>query len=184
MMRHRRLEPFRSFRMLSIIIPTHDSERRLVQTLAALVAGATAGLVREVIVADGGSRDETEHVADIAGCSFFRSGEPLGARLKAGAQGARGQWLMFLRPGVVPAPTWIDETAAFVQRGGGAAAFRRQTPSVFGRLFQLLPHPDQGLILPKALYHELGGHRSDAASPERWPPSSIERFRQIGRAHV
>ena len=59
--------------MFSIVIATHDSERALVPTLAALVPGATAGIVREVIVADGGSRDKTEEVADIAGCRFFVS---------------------------------------------------------------------------------------------------------------
>src|ERR1041384_524752 len=110
--------------MLSIIIPTHDSERPLLHTLAALVPGATAGLVREVIVADGGSTDGTAQVADIAGCVLFSSGEPLGARLKAAADGARGKWLMFLRPGAVPGPTCIDETAAFARRYGGVAAFR------------------------------------------------------------
>ena len=81
--------------MFSIVIATHDSERALVATLAALVPGATAGIVREVIVADGGSKDETEQVADIAGCRFLASKEPLGARLKAAAAGARGTWLMF-----------------------------------------------------------------------------------------
>ena len=100
--------------MFSVIIATRDSERALVPTLAALVPGATAGIVREVIVADGGSRDETEQVADIAGCRFVSSAKPLGARLKEAAATARGEWLMFLRPGVVPDPTWIDETIAFV----------------------------------------------------------------------
>ena len=71
--------------MFSVIVATHDSERALVPTLAALVPGATAGFVREVIVADGGSRDETEQVADIAGCRFLSSAEPLGSRLKAAA---------------------------------------------------------------------------------------------------
>ena len=37
--------------MLSAIVATSDSERPLVHTLACLVPGATAGLVREVIVA-------------------------------------------------------------------------------------------------------------------------------------
>ena len=56
--------------MLSVIIATLDSERALVPTLAALVPGAMAGLVSEVLVADGGSRDETAVVADVAGCNF------------------------------------------------------------------------------------------------------------------
>ena len=41
--------------MLSVIVPTHESERILVRTLACLVPGATAGLIREVILADAGS---------------------------------------------------------------------------------------------------------------------------------
>ncbi len=59
--------------MLSAIIATHESERALVPTLAALVPGATAGLLGEVIVADAGSRDATAEVADIAGCRFIAS---------------------------------------------------------------------------------------------------------------
>ena len=70
-------------------------------TLAALVPGATAGLLGEVIVADGGSRDATAEVADVAGCRFMASSEPLGMRLKAAAATARTPWLMFLRAGCV-----------------------------------------------------------------------------------
>src|ERR1700745_3973721 len=54
--------------MLSVIIATDESERALVATLAALVPGATAGAVREVIVADKGSRDPTAEAAEHAGC--------------------------------------------------------------------------------------------------------------------
>src|SRR5579871_5653280 len=96
--------------VFSIILPTSDSERALVPTLAALVPGATAGIVREVIVTDAGSRDRTQDVADVAGCAFLVSAGPLGARLAAAARSARGDWLMFLVPGTVPGLTWIDET--------------------------------------------------------------------------
>jgi glycosyltransferase involved in cell wall biosynthesis len=158
--------------MFSVIVATHDSERALVPTLAALVPGATAGIVREVIVADGGSRDETEQVAEIAGCRFLSSAEPLGARLKAAAATVRGEWLMFLRPGMVPGSTWIDETVAFVQRGTDqrAATFALEINGVvawLSRAFAALPRAEQGLILRKSFYDELGGHRADAADSER-----------------
>ena len=45
--------------VLSVIIPTLDCERSLVPTLASLVSGAAVGTVRDVIIADGGSRDAT-----------------------------------------------------------------------------------------------------------------------------
>jgi glycosyltransferase involved in cell wall biosynthesis len=168
--------------MFSVIIATHDSERPLVHTLAALVPGATAGIVREVIIADGGSSDQTERVADYAGCVFLSLGAPLEERLKAAPARARGDWLMFLRPGVVPAPSWIDETLAFVQLGQGkAAVFSAETGGLMSsmrRLFSVLPRPEQGLIVAKPFYAELGGHRADATDPER------DLLRRIGGSRL
>ena len=82
--------------VLSVVIATHDSERPLLPTLAALVPGAAAGAVREVIVADAGSRDATAEIADVAGCRLLVSDRPRGARLKAAAATARSGWLLFL----------------------------------------------------------------------------------------
>ena len=170
--------------MLSVIIATHDSERPLVATLAALVPGATAGVVREVIVADGGSRDETEQVADIAGCRFLPSSQPLGARLKAAADAARGEWLMFLRPGLVPGLGWVEETIAFVQQAANeprAAVFASDADGALAWLSRALswyPHAEQGLVLQKSFYAELGGHRAEASDPE------TDLVRRIGRSRL
>ena len=120
--------------MLSVVIATHDSERALLPTLAALVSGAAAGIVREVIVADAGSRDATTAIADGAGCCVLVSAQGRGARLKAAAEAARAPWLLFLRPGVVLDATWVDETRRFVEEaelrgcaGTHAAVFRAST---------------------------------------------------------
>jgi glycosyltransferase involved in cell wall biosynthesis len=173
--------------MFSVVIATQDSERTLVPTLAALVPGATAGLVRDVIVADGGSKDETEQVAEIAGCRFLASAEPLGARLAAAAREARGPWLMFLTAGTVPEPTWIDETMRFAEaselRGEPrAAVFSPARAGGFGalvrRLTGALPEPGQGLMISKLLYEELGGHRAAAAEPRN------DLLRRIGRRRL
>jgi glycosyltransferase involved in cell wall biosynthesis len=168
--------------MLSVVIPTLNSERVLVPTLAMLVPGAMSGLVREVIIADGGSSDETLEVADIAGCTMLSSAEPLAARLRAAATAARAPWLMFLRAGAVLDTTWIGETAHFIEEAehsdGSAAVFRKAVSarasypalreilgllvfSVFGRT-----SPDQGLVISRRLYDELGGHRDAASDPE------------------
>jgi hypothetical protein len=170
--------------MFSIILATNDSERAIVPTLAALVPGATAGIVREVIVADGGSRDGTEKVADIAGCGFLVSREPAGARLKAAARGARGDWLMFIRPGAVPAFTWIDEAFAFIEKTGAdeqAAVFAAQAESGLAAVFRNLTGraaaAQQALIIRKSFYLALGGH-GDSASPE------AALLRRIGRRRL
>jgi hypothetical protein len=176
--------------MLSVIIATLDSERRLVQTLAALVPGATAGLVSEVLIADGGSRDETAMVADVAGCRWLREHGSLGARLKSAAAAARAPWLLFLRPGTVLDGPWIGETGRFIAHppaGASAAVFSHDAAqdTAFERLRRLLivaagggPRPEQGLLLSRQFYVDLGGHSEEAAHPE------AELLRRIGRRHT
>jgi hypothetical protein len=169
--------------MLSIVIATHDSARPLAATLAMLVAGAMRGVVREVIVADGGSSDATIEIADAAGCHVLASTAPLGGRLAAAAVTARARWLMFLRPGAILEATWVDEIARFIEEtgadSGAATAIFRSTAkqaggypglaaalSFLGFASFLRPHPDQGLVIGSARYKELGGHRASAADPE------------------
>src|SRR5262249_17793144 len=93
--------------MISVVIATHNSERVLVRTLAALVPGALTGLTSEVIIADIASTDATPDVADEAGCKFLKAPSK-GAGLNAAAKAARGPWLLFLAPGAVPDAIWID----------------------------------------------------------------------------
>ena len=176
--------------MLSVIIATLDSERALVPTLAALVPGATTGLIREVLIADAGSRDETAVVADIAGCNFLTIEGPLGRRLKFAADQARASWLLFLRPGTVLDTPWIAEARNFTEQpppSARAAVFRRAAPSQsgLGEAFSLLvaalgatPRPQQGLIIAKDFYQAVGGHSADARDPE------TDLLRRIGRRRV
>jgi glycosyltransferase involved in cell wall biosynthesis len=181
--------------LLSVIIATQESEHALVPTLAALVPGALAGIVREVIIADSGSRDGTAAVADAGGCRFVVSQAPTGTRLRAGAALARAPWLLFLKPGTVPNSTWIEETGRFMQdaelagdaraavfRSAGAPGRRR---SVIGEALALLaaglgalPRPDQGLLIAKRHYDDLGGHRPDGADCE------TDLIRRIGRRRI
>ncbi len=180
--------------MISVVIGTHDSEALLVPTLAALVPGALAGIVREVIVADGGSSDDTGKVADIAGCSFIMKPEPLGARLSAAAAMARANWLLFLKPGTVLGAQWMDEVGRFMQEAqidgvsSCAAVFRpraRHGRSALSEAFALiasawgkLPRPDQGLLIAKRHYDAIGGHRADQTDPE------IDLLRRLGRRRI
>jgi len=170
--------------MLSAIIATHESERSLVPTLAALVPGAAAGLLAEVVIADAGSRDATAEVADIAGCRLICSTEPIGAQLKSAAASTRSPWLMFLRAGVVPQPGWIDAADRFMQAtdlldGAARAAVFRPPVAVdylrpsLAEVVALLrtalgggPGPDQGLLIARRFYDAIGGHSAAGADPE------------------
>jgi hypothetical protein len=180
--------------MLSVVIATDESEQALVPTLAALVPGAAAGAIREVIVADKGSRDQTAQVADVAGCRMLVTPAPVAARLRGAAAVARGSWLMFLRPGVALDVTWIAETLRFIEQAelsgrpdARAAVFspaRTAAPpalaalALAAALFRLRPRPEQGLVLAKRLYDRLGGHRDGPADCE------ADLLRRLGRRRI
>ncbi|MGE3150028.1 MAG: glycosyl transferase [Pseudorhodoplanes sp.] len=180
--------------MLSVIIPTENAERALVPTLAMLVPGAAAGVVREVVLADAESSDQTGEVGDIAGCRIVASRQPVGARLRSAALSARSPWLMFLRPGTVLDPDWSDEVMRFIDHAGRAgreAAVFRPTPRIQARypglqeMAALLRlslggrlHPDHGLVIASELYRALGGHCDNSADAE-----SV-LLRRIGRGRI
>lgn len=176
--------------MLSVVIATKDSERALVPTLAALVPGATAGLVSEVLVADAGSRDDTVAVAEVAGCSFMVMHGALAQRLNAAAAAARAPWLLFLRPGTILDTSWTGDARRFVERptgDNGAAVFRRgataratlgEALSLLAMTFGRRPHPEQGLLIAKPFYATLGGYSEAARDPES------DLIRRIGRRRL
>lgn len=180
--------------MLSAIISTYESERSLVPTLAALVPGAATGLLAEVVIADANSRDATAEVADIAGCRFLASSEPLGARLKAAAATTRSPWLLFLRAGATPQSGWIEATDHFIRTSSaadgapGAAVFRAVDVTEYRRprlaeivvLFTAalgMPKPEQGLLIARRFYDAIGGH-GDGANAE------TDLLRRIGPRRI
>jgi glycosyltransferase involved in cell wall biosynthesis len=166
--------------MLSAIIATRESERTLVPTLSALVSAAASGLLAEVVVADACSVDATAEVADIAGCHYLSSTEPLGTRLKAATVKTRSPWLLFLRAGIVPQPGWIAAADHFIRTSGPledaarAAVFRpamasdglrpglAEIAALVRSAFGGAPDPEQGLLIARSLYQAVGGHSADA----------------------
>jgi rSAM/selenodomain-associated transferase 2 len=164
--------------MISVVIPTLNAERGLVACLSALVPAVVDGLVREVIVVDGGSTDHTRDIADHAGCRVL-TGTPRGrgAQLIAGAQAAKHPWLLFLHADTVLQEGWTREVLAFIERidtgvePPAAAAFQLGlddvgvAPRVVEAGVKLrcavfhLPYGDQGLLISRSLYGARGGFR-------------------------
>ena len=135
-----------SAKMLSVLIETRDDEEGLARTLASLIGGAVEGVVRDVIVCDTGSTDQTHRVADHAGCHFVAGG------IAAGIRQAKGDWLLFLEPGARLSEGWIDDVVAHTARQTMPARFSRargsRTPFL-ARVLQGNRALAEGLVISK-----------------------------------
>lgn len=155
---------------LSVIIPTLDAGQALPACLAALFEGLHAGIIREVIVTDGGSRDATRRIAEAAGAVIVTGPASRGGQLRRGAAAAGGAWLLILHADTVLPEGWAGAVAARMETGG-AAAFRLgfDAGGMAARLVAGwanlrtvafgLPYGDQALLVSRRDYEAAGGYR-------------------------
>ncbi len=153
---------------ISIVIPTLNSEGTLPTTLAALMEGLHAGLIRELIVSDGGSVDQTLKIADEAGAEIVTGPPSRGGQLARGCAAAKGDWLLVLHADTVLQAGWgkvvgdhlfTGTPAAFrlaFRASGFAPAWVAGWANLRSRLFGL-PYGDQGLLVARAVLERVGG---------------------------
>lgn len=153
---------------LSIVIPTLNAEGTLPAVLIALMEGVEAGLVRELIVTDGGSTVATRAIADEVGAVWVHGPKGRGGQLARGCAKARGDWMLVLHADSVPGPGWVEAVERGMTRGGPGyfrlrfaakglaprltAGWANLRSGVFG-----LPFGDQGLLVSRADYVAAGG---------------------------
>jgi rSAM/selenodomain-associated transferase 2 len=172
---------------LSVIIPTLDAADGLAASLAVL---SGARYIREIIVADGGSRDATVAIARTAGARVIAAERGRGPQLAAGAAAASGEWLLFLHADCRLSPGWEDAAAAFIAGPNAAShagyfAFALDDPCPAARRLERivawrcrvlgLPYGDQGLLIARSLYDAVGGF---AALPLM---EDVDLARRLGR---
>jgi len=160
--------------MISVIIPTLNDAERLPHTLPALVYGVADGLIKQVIISDGGSKDATLEIAEAAGCDIVSGPAGRGKQLRAGAAASKGGWLLFLHAGTELSEGWRQDVARFVSGRRArmhAAAFqlafdddsKEAAKTLFWSRLRAnwlkLPYGDQGLLISRLLYEGLGGYR-------------------------
>jgi rSAM/selenodomain-associated transferase 2 len=171
--------------MLSVVIPTLDSAPTLAATLDRI------GGADEILVVDGGSIDDGERIAQRHGARLIRAPKGRGAQLAAGAEAARGDWLLFLHADTLPGPGWREAVAAHAAAAPDkAGCFRfgladrawqarlvERAVAARVRLFAL-PYGDQGLLVPRALYDAVGGYRPLPLMED------VDLVRRIGRRRL
>jgi rSAM/selenodomain-associated transferase 2 len=175
---------------LSVVIPTLNAADTLAGLIDQLQAAA---VVSELIIADGGSSDETAAIAAAAGVQIIVAVRGRGNQLAAGADAAAGDWLLFLHADCRLAADWEASVATFLAAPGAAScagyfdfaldddapAARRLERLVAWRCRALaLPYGDQGLLISRSLYQAVGGF---AALPLM---EDVDLARRLGRRRL
>ena len=150
--------------MISVVIETFNAGETLSATLTALVPAAVSNLVREVVIADAGSTDETLEIAEDAGATVVKG------KVAAGAGAAKGPWLLFLHPASRLGAEWEAAARDHLEHHATEAGYFRlalddhragaRLKEAWAGLQTTLaggPSPAHGLLVSKRLYDEVGG---------------------------
>lgn len=154
---------------VTVVIPTLNAAGSLPACLEALMEGVHSGLIRDLIVSDAGSTDQTLRIAEDVGALVLKGEPSRGGQLRRGCAQADGEWLLILHADTVLQQGWAESVSAHLPSNAPAAfrlAFRARGfaptwvagwANLRSRLFGL-PYGDQGLLVPRDVYLAAGGY--------------------------
>jgi hypothetical protein len=175
--------------LLSVVIPARNEAGGIARAIASARGAAQV----EIIVADGGSTDDTIAVARQAGATVISCTGGRGAQMNAGAALARGDVLLFLHADTVLPPEYQHHIQDVLAAGATVGAFRLSIDNAHwplrfvascanlrSRWFHL-PYGDQALFVSSESFLRLDGFR-------RWPLMEdydfCRRARRCGRIGI
>jgi rSAM/selenodomain-associated transferase 2 len=173
--------------MLSVVIPALNESGSIAMTLRALF---DLDPTLEIIVADGGSEDDTVNLASSLGARVVLSSRGRGLQLGAAAGQARGDVLWFLHADTLPHPGALaDIEAALRDPGVAGGNFRlRFDGAGLGTRFlnrtqglrRILAwhYGDNTIFVRREVYLEIGGFRP---YPLFEDADLVKRIRRAGR---
>ena len=177
---------------ISIVIPTYNEGSTIAETVRK-VKHRSSKHMREIIVVDGGSVDQTIEEAEQAGALVLESPRKgRAAQMNVGAEHANGQLLYFLHADTHP-PKGFDSTIInAVTERYDAGCFRLQFDEThfllqsyawFTRFdIDLFRFGDQSLFIAKQLFFELDGFREDHIVME--DQEFVRRAKKNGRFKI
>ncbi len=156
---------------ISVVIPALDEAMCITRAVDSVRGGAGSGI--EVIVVDGGSRDETVHLARDAGARVVVASEGQRGRahqLRLGGEKSTGEVILFLHADSCLPAEWNDavlRAMADSAVAGGAFGLRFVERGVWERWIEGwvaarvailgLPYGDQAIFLRRELLEKMGG---------------------------
>jgi len=171
--------------VISVVIPTLDSG----ETTGAAIRSVPPGA--EVIVVDGGSRDDTVAEAERAGARVERSPRGRAIQMNHGARAARGDALVFLHADCRLPDGAGEQIRTVLARPGVAGGWFPQRIEAAGILYRLgargsnqrarllrLPYGDQAIFTRRKTFLEVGGFPEE---PIMEDAGLARRLRRAGR---
>jgi len=152
--------------LISIIIPTLNEADVIKATIARLPGSEKV----EILVVDGGSRDNTVEIAKTLGARVLINAPSKAGQMNTGAAEARGEILLFLHADTRLPSNFEEKVMAAVSRDGICAGaftlgidskawslrFIERVANWRARIFKL-PYGDQALFVCRELFFEIGG---------------------------
>lgn len=157
--------------MISIIIPTYNEAASITDTVKHVVTHA-GNENYEIIIADGGSNDETVSLAESLGCSVVKSSKGRGNQLNAGAAAAQGQTLLFLHADTLLPGNFICLINNAISRGYVWGRFdvtlsgKQPLLRIIEKMISLrskltgIATGDQAIFIDKAVFNRLSGFKN------------------------
>jgi rSAM/selenodomain-associated transferase 2 len=172
---------------IDVVIPTLNAARTLARTLDSL----GGDLKLAITVCDGGSRDGTTTIAQQAGANVVTVEPGRGRQLADGAMVGSAPWLLFLHADTTLSSGWAAAARRFMADATSKAGYfrlrfdsrdpraRRIERLVAWRSRVLgLPYGDQGLLIARTFYRQLGGFRALPLMED------VDLVRRIGRRNL
>lgn len=178
--------------MISIIIPTYNEAEQIEHTISKINA-ANGDHEIEIIVADGGSTDETVSIAGNCKATIVLSDQKgRAAQMNKGASVAKGDVLYFLHADSIPPKNFTDSILKAVNKNFSSGCFRLsfdyshwflKANCWFTRFnINAVRFGDQSLFVTKDVFQKTGGFNESLFMME--DQEIIHRIKKNGRFKV
>ena len=153
---------------ISIIIPVLNEAENIPKLIQHLSLQSTTNIIEEIIIVDGGSRDNTIEIAKLLTTKVINSRKGRAIQMNLGAKHARGSILYFLHADSFP-PSGFDRLIfQEIKNGNQAGCFKMKFDSNHWWLhlagwftkfnWKACRGGDQSLFITKELFEELQGY--------------------------